>query len=394
MKRFGGVLVVLALFVACSDLKSAQDEANDAGAPVDAAGPGIEAGQPSPDAGGDDDDMIQPIVDAGPVLPPNPDAGVGPEIACEDLQVRCYDFAPANIIDVPGEMTLADAFATAKSGDTIQMTAGYIDGTMQLPAGVTLHGCIGATVRGTLLFGGGSGLVEGMMVTGQIGADTSGDYTVRKSYFLKSDVADQAGLLLSANFGAAIKITVSQSNFSARDLGIYAGTGKGAATGSYLRVENCLFDGVATAVKLARVGTLSSPLRARIASSTFYGFSTAISMKGLGNYDGTVDIAASLFGTGARAVEGDSLFGVSVSYSFTNDVVVPWGESKPPNPFVDIEPGFVNTGFGAHDFRLKKGSAAVDRIPVTVAVPSKDIYGCPRPGGAAVDPGAYESQPP
>lgn len=403
MTRVGSPLVVLALFVACSDLKSASDETSDGGALADAAGIGIEAGPksaPHGDGGDggddDDDDTIQPGIDGGPILPPNPEAGVGPEIDCEPILLPCYANSP-NILDVPDEMTLPEALSQAQSGNIIQMRSGTIEGRVLLPSGVTLHGCQGALVNGTLGFEGIGGVVEGMTVVGQIGASAGGEYTVRRTYFVTPSPGDSEvpALVMRPVAGATIKLTVAQSTFSARTNGIAASVGPGAAAaGSTLRVENCVFDGVRSPIQLSR-STSDGPLRAVVVSSTFFGFNSAITINGLTAGDGTVDISASLFVTGIDGVASDSISGVRIGYSFTHDVLAPYTHGSAPNPFVDVDPSFVDkSSLTHHDLRLARGSAAVDRVPAAVAVPAKDFYGCPRPAGGAVDPGAYESQPP
>ena len=80
---------------------------------------------------------------------------------CRTLPLPCLD--PADVIDVPSEMSAQDAFTNAKPGDTIQIRGLMIGSGFRVPSQVTLHGCEGAQIIGTIAFTGQLGTIEGFI---------------------------------------------------------------------------------------------------------------------------------------------------------------------------------------------------------------------------------------
>src|SRR5690349_17018458 len=84
-------------------------------------------------------------VDAG-------DAGVVAAVACRKIPLDCLDPAAANVIDVPSESTLQAALTNAKAGDIVQVRGKTLGEGWHVPADVTLRGCEGAKISGSISF--------------------------------------------------------------------------------------------------------------------------------------------------------------------------------------------------------------------------------------------------
>lgn len=379
-------------FVACSSLKAGDD------APSTNADGGGGNGDAEVSAAGD-----AANVDDGPsTLPGDPqdgstsvpagDGSVG--MACEPLVLDCLDSSAANVIEVPSEMTMQNAVASAKANDTIQIRGASLGAGWRVPAFVTLHGCGGAKIVGDIGFAGSGGTVEGFEVTASVVANQTGTFVIRKNRF--TGTAQSAGASVrsvDALVSATVVALVEENLFSGRPLGVEADTDYDTGTHDVtVTVQNNVFSGVSNAITLSQSG-LVGKVTGKISFNTFYGADTAIGLFGITT--GTTPILGNLIVNGAKAVDATAPY--DVQFTMLSNVATAAPEQQPfSGAFASGDPHFVDAANG--DFRLASNSAAIDQVPNGTTVPAHDYSGCVRPrayngSAAASDIGAIEAQP-
>lgn len=388
MRRAVLAVAVLAVLAACAELKSAPDPA-----PAPPSSGAAEKPFVTTDASPEPPPSL--LEDAGPepdALPPDKDADVGPEEPCEP-EVACLDAADPHVIEVPTEKTIEEAIATAKAGDTIQVRGMVLSGTQKLPDDVNLRGCQAARIGGDVYFGAGTATVEGFDVTGHIAAGNEGTFSIVRSRFSRILAAQDdlpAVSVVPTLLGTNIELSVKQCIFTQRSQGIQVlGIMTTGLRGLKLSVENSAFSRTRQPIVLDRQEKV--PLFAEVLSSTFYDFETAITVKGRLMNEFAVVVDVSLFSNGKIGVDTTgSPYRIrsSFAHEIDNPIISTLAGS---GELTEVDPSFVDPN--KDDLRLARGSEAVNRIPNVVLVPRKDFYGCPRPAGAGIDPGAYESQP-
>ena len=87
-----------------------------------------------------------------------------------------------------------------------------------VPAYVTLRGCEGAKITGTIGFAGGGGTIEGFDIAGSVVATKTGSYVVRYNRFT-AGALDEAGVSarsMDAVEAASITLVVESSSFESR----------------------------------------------------------------------------------------------------------------------------------------------------------------------------------
>ncbi len=331
---------------------------------------------PSPD--------VAPARDAAPA-----DATSKP--TCRTLPLECLDPTPANVIEVPAEASLSAALASAKPDDIVQVRSAALTTSVVVPERVTLRGCAGAQIGDVVSFAGGSGTIEGFIVSGSIVADRTGTFTVRHNRFVSSATPSSAeGVVArsSSTTSEAVTVLVEANRFEMRSRGVAARTSNGpGARKVTMTVRNNLFAGVASPfVASNAVGTVD-PL---IEHNTFAGFVMAVSLQNVTLTRTRANIFA--FGkTGIDSLGSDFEAFDSISWSVDNPFFTP----PSAGTIAEGNPAFVDPDSG--DYRLSPGSAAIDRIAAGTKVPSEDLAGCPRPAGKTTPPksdvGALEAQP-
>jgi hypothetical protein len=357
----------------------------------DAVAPGGDAGVPGADAQAAGD---APPLDPDAAAPDGARSDAGPPGACKTLPLECLDPSPANVIEVPGEGTLASAIAGAKAGDTIQVKGLAIPAGYTVPAFTTLRGCQGARIDAPIVFAGSGGTVEGFEVKGSVVANKTGTYLVRHNRFVGGGAANEAGVSgrsVDALVSATVTLVVDANAFEGRAVGVEARTNYDTMTHTVdITVRNNVFARVPAPFVASESG-LVGIVTAKIEHNTFFDFQTAIALYSV---DRRTTVSGNLLATGTTGVGGGSPY--DLTYSFAWQVTTPAGTPPVSGTFASGDPAFVDPqGF---DFRLGPGSAVVDRVPNGVAVPGEDYRGCPRPagpGGAAPasDVGAIEMQP-
>jgi hypothetical protein len=340
--------------------------------------------------GGSPDDLAGAASDG-----PSPAGDLGPMAACRPVPLDCLDPAPANVIEVPTEMSASAAFAAAQANDTIQFRGGGLGAGFMIPAFVTLHGCAGAQITGAIAFKGSGGTVEGFDVPGQIVANQTGTYVIRYNRFPGGGAANQAGVSarsIDALVSASVTAVVDSNDFTGRSIGVEADTAYDTMTHQVdLTVRNNIFENVASPVTVSE-GGLVGKITARVEQNTFYMFDKAIYLSSIDS--GTTATSGNLFAVGSAAVDSSSPF--SVDYSLTFQVTNATPMMMPlSGAFADGDPMFADAPGG--DFRLGAGSAAIDLIPPGTTLPATDYFGCPRPVAflgtdAKGDVGAIEAQ--
>jgi hypothetical protein len=381
-------------FLACNSLLGNELGAPPPDAAADADGTRDARDGASPESGADEGgsatDAPSSLGDA-----PSPRGDGGPAAACRPLSLPCLDPAPATVRDVPGETTAADAFASAMAGDTIQIHGPLDLGSgWKVPPYVTLRGCAGAKIGGTISFQGSGGTIEGFEVAGGIVANQTGDYVVRSNRFVAS--TDPSLFAVSARsidalVSATVTATVDSNLFVARASGVAADTQYDTMTHEVtMTVRNNVFSGVARPIRVSE-GGLVGKITPLVEQNTFYKFDTAISLYAVKRLS---TLRGNLFSQGTTAVVANSAFAVSGSmiWQVTNATT-----QSPPTSgtFAMADPAFADPG--ADDFTLRPGSPAIDVLPNDGTLPALDYFGCPRPVGVKSaepkgDIGALEAQ--
>lgn len=381
LRRSRWLLALTTCVAACSDLKVS--DSTDA-----ASAPGTPDGDATTDGGGPFDGAG---ADGGGR--PATDSGVGPGQACRKVPLDCLDPGPANVIEVPTEATLTDAFANAKANDIVQVKGQTLGAGWAIPAYVTLRGCNGAGIGGAIRFAGSGGAVEGFVVSGSIVANATGSYVVRQNRFVAGGAPNEAGVSgrsIDALVSASVTLVVDANVFDGRAAGVEARTSYDTMTHAVdVTVRNNVFLHVKNPFVASEAG-LVGVVVATIEQNTFFDFDTAIA---LGSVDRTTKTSGNLFAQGTTAISGSAY---EAHHSMVWQVTTPAGTPPLAGTFAVGDPAFVDAGKG--DLRLGGGSAAVDKIPNGYPVPGEDHQGCPRPAGAPgalpqSDIGAFESQP-
>ena len=378
-------VVGAAVAIACTELKSGTvADGGSAEVPDGATSAELEDG-----AAASDDASRGGGFEAGP----KGDSGVGPAAACRMIPLDCLDPAPANVIEVTTESTLQDAFANAKVGDTVQVRGKTLGAGWQVPAYVTLRGCEGAKISGSIGFAGSGGTIEGFVVSGSIVANKTGSYVVRYNRFVAGTAPNEAGVSgrsIDALVSASVALTVDSNVFESRERGVEARTNYDTMTHTVdIAVRNNVFVHVLRPFVASESG-LVGVIVAKVEHNTFYDFDTAISFQ---NVDRKSTTSGNLFVRGTKGIEGSAY---DVAYSLAWQVTTPAAAPPVSGTFAVGDPALVDADAG--DLRLGVTSAAVDAIPNGTTVPGEDYLGCPRPAGAVgaapkSDVGAFESQP-
>ena len=402
-------LALLAIgFAGCSGFKqSNRDTGADSNAIRDGAAMDIDLALnidgPKKDSPAAADAKRDSVLPDGPIsdsvtidVGPTPDFTFKPNAPCRTLTLPCLASSPVKVIDVPGEMTAANAFKNAKAGDTIQINGKTLGAGWWIPPYVTLRGCNGAQITGSVGFSGSAGTVEGFAVggKGQIVANRTGSYTVRHNVFSgvgTDTAAGVSGRSIDGLVSAAVDLRVESNRFSGRRLGVEARTKYDVGVHEVrLTVQNNIFDGVQRPIELSE-GGLVGKVVAAIDFNTLYKFDTGLSLIGV---DRKTVTRANVFAEGRIGIQASSVYEAHHSFVWK----VSTTHSSPPlvGALSQGDPAFVNAAGG--DFRLSSTSALIDRVPKSAQVPTEDYYGCARPVAikgtqALADVGALEAQP-
>lgn len=316
-----------------------------------------------------------------------------PATPCLALPLPCLDPAPASVIEVPTEASIADAFASAKANDTIQIRGAALGAGWKIPAYVTLRGCLGARIAGGISFAGSGGTVEGFTVegSGTIVANQSGAYVIRHNRFGAATSAHGVSARsVDALVFASVTAVVEGNWFEQRTHGVDGATKYDTGTHEVdLTLRNNVFHGVDYPIQVSE-GGLVGKITAVIEHNTLYDFVTGMQLTGL---DQVTKTRGNLLVQGNRAVSASAPF--EVSHSATWQVAEP-GDPPFAGAFASADPALVDPTGG--DLRPGSGSAVVDVIPANAPMPAEDYLGCPRPvavkGGTSLgDIGALELQP-
>jgi hypothetical protein len=385
----------------CADLKSAPGGGDDggvgdAGAVGDGAALGDGGGVGSGDGGavGDGDGGVLGGGDGGGGNDAGPRPDAGPSLACRPMPPDCLDATPANVIDVPGEATLGAALGSAKAGDTVQIHGGAVPAGTKVPAGVTMHGCQGAQITGTVSFAGSNGTIEGFDVPGSIVANQTGQFSVRWNRFTGTSTTEGiSARSIDSLVNASVSIVVDSNAFTGRPRGVVADTAYDTGTHEVtITLQNNVFTGVANPLIVTQSG-LVGKITPKVLFNTFYGFDKALQLFGVTT--GTVPTTGNVFANGNAAIDANCMF--SVDYSLSFQVATNTPQQAPlSGSFTAGDPKLVAPATG--DLHLGGTSAALDQVPGGTTVPSTDYFGCPRPRAyTGADPksdlGAIEMQP-
>lgn len=322
------------------------------------------------------------------------DAGFTPQPACEPEMLDCLDPGAEEVIEVPSEATVQEAFATATNGQVIQLRGQAIGSGFRVPGFVTLRGCANAAIRGSISFEGGAGTIEGFIVDqmGSIIANQTGLYNIRRNRFPLSTSQEPAirASAIDGLVGASVAVIIDRNRFADRRLGITLATRYDTNNREIEAIiTSNVFTGVDEPIRADESG-LAGRIDVRIEQNTFHGFDDAIALYSVAPIS---TLIANVFVAGGRAVNGDSPY--QSSYNLTRDVVL--APSPPPvaGNFSAGDPLFVDEA--NRDFRLYQPSPAVDVVPSAQISSSVDYSGCMRPqsisGEARGDIGAFEAQP-
>lgn len=360
----------------------------DAGAGAEAGLADRGAGAEGPAADGGPRPDLGPVPDA-----PRSDAPPTPGGACRPLALDCLAPTDPKVFEVPSEGTLAEAFAAANAGDTVQIKGLKVPAGWWIPPHVIFRGCAGASITGGIAFKGDGGAVEGFAVSGQIVANRTGAYVIRRNRFVATS-GSSAAVSATATDGivaAAVTAVVEANWFEDRARGVEALTRYDTLTHSVtITVRNNIFTHVDKPIVISEDG-LVGKISARIEHNTIHAFDTALTLTSLSEIP---IIAGTLLADGKTGVFSSSAY--EVSYSAAWQVTTPHSQPPLSGSFASGDPAFVDAAGG--DLRLAASSPLVDRIPSSPAMPAEDFAGCPRPvalsGGAALgDIGALETQP-
>jgi hypothetical protein len=317
-------------------------------------------------------------------------ARVQPDLAgsttCRPSPLPCLD--PSLVIDVPSEATVQNAFAQAKSGDTVQINGLSLGAGFRVPSGVTLHGCNGAQIVDTISFAGNLGIIEGFLVPGSIVANSTGTYFIRDNRFTQGGPSNLAGVSARANEGivsATVTATIERNWFEPRNAAVEGLTAYDTLTHTLnLTIRNNVFYGPVVSINLDE-GGLVGQINAQISFNDFVAGGTGIQLTSV---QANTPIRACVFLNSGSSVISDSPYYVSDVYYY--GAVSVMGTMPISGSFVNQDPMFVNWAIG--DLHLQPGSPLLDKIPSGPDVPMDDYYGCPRPFGNGADVGAVENQ--
>ncbi len=314
--------------------------------------------------------------------------GGGDSGACRPLVVPCLDLSDAKVIEVPTNSTMPNAIANVKAGGTIQINGASLGSGWKIPAFVTLHGCNGAKIVGTISAAGSGAVFEGFDVPGSIVLNQTGVFVVRWNRFDGSTTdPGVSARSIDALVSASVTATVEQNEFADRPTGVVADTNYDTMTHSVdITVQNNLFHGVASPV-IATRGGLVGKITSKFLHNTFTGFTTGMGFYSLTD---TPTVAGNIFANGTNAVNGDSPYNLSNGLLF---MCAAGNATALTGTFANGDPKLVDAVNG--DLHLGAGSDALDHVPSGSLMPSVDYANCPRPVGHAGvvlgDIGAYEA---
>ncbi len=360
--------------------------------PVD-AGP-VDAGQPldagSPDAGNAD---AGAPADAGSPV----DGGLPPLAPCRSMALACLDSADPNVLEVPTKVSAATAFSTATANQVIQVNGATLTGTGWLPAYVTLRGCNGAKIGGSIAFKGSGGTVEGFEIPGSLVANQTGSYVVRYNRFVAPTTGTDPGLSarsVDALVGARVTINVDSNWFEGRRIGLELATSYDTLVHEVTATvrNNVFVRNTQDGLSISESG-LVGKITPTIEQNTFVDCATGISLWGL---DQAVTLTGNLFSGGTHAVTSNGAFNAYYCLAAGTTGAVCSGTLLSGTFATAPDARFNDPANG--DYRLALDSPAIDRIPWGTPMSSPDYYGCPRPqaplgGSASGDIGAIETQP-
>ncbi len=362
----------------------------DAGADAGASDAGgVDAG--ASDAGGVDAGGVDAgAVDAGRTDAGARDAAVvdGGAAACPERPLPCLDPTRADVTEIPSEAG-AEAFDTATPGQIIQVRARTLTGLAWIPTGVTLRGCEGARIAGSVAFSGGVGFVEGFEVTGQVVANRAGTFTIRDNHFSGGPSGSEAAVearSIDALVSAHVRVVVERNRFESMPAGVAARTRYDTMVHAVtIEVRNSVFEGVDAPILLDEAGLVGA-IDATLRHDTFVGFATALRVRDVAG--GSVRVDANLFARGDVAVSSDSAWDGASNMTWTvtrpHDLLPPLGGTftEIADPFVDVDASMLD---------LAPGSAAIDAVAPDATL-ADDQRGCPRPVGPRSDVGALEAR--
>jgi hypothetical protein len=371
---FGTVSLVSLALLGCSGFKTRLDQGSSDGPLLDVAS----------DHGADRSRRDGPRAEQG-------SSDVGPLASCRPLALACLDPSASTVIEVPSELTAAQAFAAAKSGDTIQIRGLSLGAGWAVPPYVTLRGCDGAKIAGGIRFSGSGGVVEGFEVAGQIVANATGSYVIRYNRFggTGSEAAVSARSI-DGLVSASVTAVVESNWFEQRPAGVEGSTKYDTGTHSVdLTVRNNVFTGVASPIVLSE-GGLVGKIKARIEHNTLHGFTTGIAAYGL---DDKLVLSGNILASGDTGIAFSSAYELIFCLGWQLKTTY----TTPPlsGALANGDPVFVDASKG--DFRLGPASTAIDKVAAGTVVPAEDYLGCPRPvaysgAEAKADIGAFEAQ--
>lgn len=323
------------------------------------------------------------------------DGGVGPASPCRPLVVECLDATAPSVIEVPTESTLQAALASATANDVVQVRGSTLGSGWRVPPFVTLRGCGGARLSGTISFAGSGGVVEGFAVqaSGSIVANVTGNFVVRRNRFeggAASNLGGVSGRSTDALVSASVTLLVEDNTFVDRSFGVDVATNYDTLTHAVaITLRNNVFVRVDRPF-VATEGGLVGVVDARLQHNTFYGFATAIRLSAI---DRVTRTHGNLFVGGAGAIAATNSFYEATS-SMAWQVTAPGSPPPVAGAFAQGDPRLLDPDAG--DVRLGVGSLALDKVSPGPDVPSTDHQGCPRPAGPPAAPladiGAFESQ--
>lgn len=403
-------LLLLPLLFACpTSIEIARDASSDDASTTDAspfdatpdagssdARPSDDARVDPGDAGSQDADARAPNADASL----SPDAGFRPNDPCRPIALACLPLG-LDVIEVPTQMTAAQAFSNAQANQTIQVRGVPLNNPLlNVPPFVTVRGCQGANATGRIAFAGSGGIIEGLLISGAIVANKTGSYVVRYNHF-RGDTIGGGEAALSARstdalVSASVTMLVESNWFDVRGtsgVGVSAVTNYDTMTHEVtITIRNNIFSRVLRPIIISE-GGLVGRINATIEHNTMFAFLDAMTLSGRH----TITTSGNLFSDGTLAVRSSVAFEAFYSMVARITTTPPYTGTLLNGSFAQtVNPRFADTT--QDDFRLTSDAPAIDQIPTSVRVPSSDYFGCPRPvpllrSEPSGDIGALEAQP-
>ena len=345
------------------------------------------------DADAHDGETSPPIRDLGGFSDADFADGQRPPQICQPVPLPCLDAANERVIEIPTEAGI-EAFATANAGDTIQVRDRALGSLVWVPPLVTVRGCEGASITGTMAFRGTGGVVEGFQISGQVVANQTGTYVVRGNVFSGRTAAGAAsieGNSRDALVSADVELIVERNWFEGVPRAVGAGTSYHTMVHKVaIDVRNNVFNNVAEAIVISEGGSVGE-IEASIVHNTFVGFSTAVR---LFDVDRRTILDANLFASGTRAIASDSIY--DGAHNMAADVEALHDRPPLSGAVAVIDAPFLSSADS--NFQLRADSPAIDAVPAGSI--NDDYAGCARPVAFTddgrqprSDVGAFEAQP-